>query len=172
MDDIRALAEPLAGKRVLHLSATAFGGGVAEINYTLVPLMQDAGLEVEWRIIRGADEFFNVTKAVHNALQGDPRSLTQEEQEIFQRYNEQNAEELAADAYDYVIIHDPQPIAMIDSFPEHSAKWIWRGHIDFSTPNPDVLEFLLPSLRRYDNAIFHMREYVPRVDDLPEVAIW
>jgi trehalose synthase len=172
MDEIHRLAEPLQGKRVVHVSATAFGGGVAEINYTLVPLMADAGLEVEWRIIRGADEFFNVTKAVHNALQGDPRSLTPEEQEIFQRYNEQNAEELAADAYDYVIIHDPQPIAMIDSFPERSAKWIWRGHIDFSTPNPDVLEFLLPALRRYDNAIFHMREYVPRADDLPEVAIW
>src|SRR5215217_9776550 len=80
---IRTLAEPLAGKRVLHLSATAFGGGVAEINYTLVPLMQDAGLEVEWRIIRGAEEFFNVTKAIHNAIQGDPNALTPEQQEIF-----------------------------------------------------------------------------------------
>src|SRR3954468_17377142 len=81
MDEIRRLAEPLQGKRVVHLSATAFGGGVAEINYTLVPLMADAGLEVEWRVIRGADEFFNVTKAIHNALQGDPRSLTEEERE-------------------------------------------------------------------------------------------
>src|SRR2546427_8971119 len=112
MAQIRKLAEPLAGKRVLHLSATAFGGGVAEINYTLVPLMADAGLEVEWRIIRGEEEFFNVTKAIHNALQGDPRSLTLEEQEIFCRYNEQNAAEFPADAYDYVIVHDPQPIAM------------------------------------------------------------
>ena len=58
MDEIRNLAEPLAGKRVVHLSATAFGGGVAEINYTLIPLMQDAGLETEWRIIRGAEEFY------------------------------------------------------------------------------------------------------------------
>src|SRR2546425_6295143 len=73
MDEIRRLAEPLAGKRVLHLSATAFGGGVAEINYALVPLMLDVGLEVEWRIIKGADEFFAVTKTIHNALQGDPR---------------------------------------------------------------------------------------------------
>jgi trehalose synthase len=172
MDEIRRLAEPLQGKRVVHVSATAFGGGVAEINYTLVPLMADAGLEVEWRIIRGAEEFFNVTKAIHNGLQGDPRSLTVEEQEIFRRYNAENAAEFAADAYDYVIIHDPQPIAMIDAFPERTAKWIWRGHIDFSTPNPDVLEFLLPSLRRYDDAIFHMREYVPRANDLPEIVIW
>ena len=53
MDEIKRLAEPLEGKRVVHLSATAFGGGVAEINYTLIPLMQDAGLQTEWRIIRG-----------------------------------------------------------------------------------------------------------------------
>src|SRR6058998_662756 len=78
MDEITRLAAPLAGKRVVHLSATAFGGGVAEINYTLVPLMADAGLDVEWRVIRGADEFFNVTKTIHNGLQGDPRSLSGE----------------------------------------------------------------------------------------------
>src|SRR5919198_1484122 len=72
MDEIRRLAEPLVGKRVAHVSATAFGGGVAEINYTLIPLMQDAGLDVEWRIIHGQDEFFNVTKTMHNGLQGAP----------------------------------------------------------------------------------------------------
>src|SRR5439155_1706988 len=80
--EIARLAAPLAGKRVVHLSATAFGGGVAEINYTLVPLMADAGLDVEWRVIRGADEFFNVTKTIHNGLQGDPRSLSGEDREI------------------------------------------------------------------------------------------
>ena len=93
MDEIRRLAEPLQGKRVVHLSATAFGGGVAEINYTLVPLMQSAGLETEWRIIRGADEFFNVTKTIHNALQGNPQGLSPEQQDIFRRYNEANATE-------------------------------------------------------------------------------
>src|SRR5918996_6013686 len=91
MDEIRRLAEPLHGKRVVHVSATAFGGGVAEINYTLVPLMQSAGLETEWRIIRGAEDFFNVTKTIHNALQGNPQGLTAEQEEIFRRYNEMNA---------------------------------------------------------------------------------
>jgi trehalose synthase len=172
MDEVRRLAEPLQGKRVVHVSATAFGGGVAEINYTLVPLMVDAGLDVEWRIIHGADEFFNVTKAIHNGLQGDPRSLTAEEQEIFARYNRDNAAEFDADAYDYVIIHDPQPVAMIDSFPERRAKWIWRGHIDFSTPNADVFDVLLPSIRQYDASIFHMREYAPNSDGLKQVVIW
>src|SRR5919202_130262 len=117
MDEIRRLAEPLAGKRVVHLSATAFGGGVAEINYTLIPLMQSAGLEVEWRIIRGAEEFFNVTKTIHNALQGNPQGLTEEAREIFIRYQALNAKEFD-DTYDFVVVHDPQPVGIIDYFPE------------------------------------------------------
>jgi trehalose synthase len=172
MEEISRLAEPLQGKRVLHVSATAFGGGVAEINYTLVPLMADAGLEVEWRIMAGADEFYAVTKAIHNALQGDPRSFTDDDRAIFARYNAQNAAELAPDDYDYVIIHDPQPAAMIDAFDRRRAKWIWRGHIDFSTPNPQALDLLLPSIRRYDTCVFHMREYVPPAGGLQRVAIW
>jgi trehalose synthase len=172
MDEIRRLAEPLAGRRVLGLSATAFGGGVAEVQYTLVPLMQDAGLEVEWRIIHGADEFFDVTKTIHNALQGNPRGLTGEQRACFARYQRLNAEEIDADAYDFVVVHDPQPIGVIDHLGGGSAKWIWRGHIDFSTPNADVFDFLLPSLRRYDAAIFHMADYVPRTDGLPPCVIW
>jgi trehalose synthase len=171
MDEIRRLAEPLAGKRVVHVSATAFGGGVAEILYTLVPLMADAGLDVEWRLIKGQDEFYNVTKTIHNALQGDPRGLTPEQVEIFHRYNAINAEEFEDD-YDFVVIHDPQPVAMIDHFPDSAAKWTWRAHIDLSTPNPDVLGLLVPSIRRYDAAIFHMPEYVPKADGLPHCFIW
>ena len=171
MAEIRRLAEPLQGKRVVHLSATAFGGGVAEINYTLVPLMASAGLDVEWRIIKGADEFFDVTKTIHNALQGNPQGLTAEQQEIFRRYNALNADEFVDDA-DYVIVHDPQPVAMIDHFSGSRARWIWRGHIDFSTPNEQVMDVLAPSLARYDAAIFHLRDYVPRTAGLPTCYIW
>ena len=126
MDEIRRLAEPLQGKRVVHLSATAFGGGVAEINYTLVPLMSSAGLDAEWRIIKGGDEFWNVTKTIHNALQGNPQGLTDEQRDIFRRYQELNAAEFEDD-YDFVIVHDPQPAGMIDYFPDSRANWIWRG---------------------------------------------
>jgi trehalose synthase len=171
MDEIRRLAEPLKGKRVVHLSATAFGGGVAEINYALVPLMKDVGLDVEWRIIQGHDEFFAVTKTIHNALQGDPHGLTKEQQEIFHRYNALNAD-LFEDDYDYVIVHDPQPAAMVDHFPDSSASWIWRCHIDLSTPNPDVLAFLAPPLERYDAAIFHMQQFVPKNVALKQAIIW
>ncbi|MGB2875885.1 MAG: glycosyltransferase [Gaiellaceae bacterium] len=171
MDEIRRLAEPLAGCRVAHISATAFGGGVAEINYALVPLMKDAGLDVEWRIIGGGDEFFAVTKAIHNALQGSPEGLSETQEEIFRRYNALNAEQFEDD-YDYVIVHDPQPAAMIEHFPHTSARWIWRCHIDLSEPNRDVLGFLVPWLARYDGAVFHMPQYVPKVAGLPPAYIW
>src|SRR3954452_23050670 len=114
MDEISALAPPLASRPALELSATAFRGAVAEIQYTLVPLMQDAGLEVEWRIIRGADEFFAVTKTIHNALQGNPQGLTEEQRQCFSLFQELNARELDADAYDFVVFHDPQPVGVID----------------------------------------------------------
>src|SRR4249919_854332 len=171
MEEIRRLAEPLAGRRVVHLSATAFGGGVAEINYALVPLMKDVGLDVEWRIIKGDDEFFGVTKAIHNALQGDLHGLTPAQEEIFRRYNALNAEEFQDD-YDYVVVHDPQPAAMIDHFADSRASWIWRCHIDLSTPNGGVLDLLVPSLERYDASIFHMPEYVPQHVALREAFIW
>ena len=171
MDQIRSLAEPLAGKRVLHLSATAFGGGVAEILYTLVPLMQDAGLDSEWRVIHGQDEFFDVTKTIHNALQGDPTGLSDEQRETFRRYNRLNAEALEG-SYDFVIVHDPQPAGMIEHVREAAGHWIWRCHIDLSQPNRSVLEFLLPWLARYDATVFHRRQYVPSSDGLPAAYIW
>ena len=171
MEQIRGLAEPLAGKRVLHLSATAFGGGVAEILYTLVPLMRDAGLETEWRVIFGQDEFFDVTKAIHNALQGNPRGLSEEERAIFRRYNQGNAEALT-DEFDFVIVHDAQPAAMIEHAREAGRRWIWRCHIDLSTPNREVLDFLEPWLASYDATVFHRQAYVPSWDSLPPAYIW
>src|SRR3954447_16041813 len=95
--EIRELAEDLKGLRVLHLSATAFGGGVAEILYTLIPLMTDVGIDAQWEVMLGREEFYNVTKRLHNALQGNPDSLSDEEWTIFDRYNERNAKDLSGD---------------------------------------------------------------------------
>jgi trehalose synthase len=171
MDQIRTLAEPLAGRRVLHLSATAFGGGVAEILYTLVPLMRDAGLETEWHVIHGQDEFFDVTKTIHNTLQGSEQELTSDQQEIYRRYNRANAEALAGD-WDYVIVHDAQPAAMIEDVRSAGEHWIWRCHIDLSAPNAQVLQFLRPWLERYDAAVYHRRQYVPDGGDLGRAYVW
>ena len=108
IEEIRELAEELEGLKVLHLSATAFGGGVSEILYTLVPLMNDVGIEAEWQVMLGREEFYNVTKLLHNALQGNPDSLSEEEWQIFERYNELNATEISS-GWDVIIVHDPQP---------------------------------------------------------------
>ena len=112
IEEIRELAEPLKGRRVVHLSATAFGGGVSEILYTLVPLMRDVGLEVEWQVIYGREEFFNATKIMHNALQGNPQDLTEEQWATWSQYNEMNARELSR-GWDVCIVHDPQPAALL-----------------------------------------------------------
>ena len=160
IDEIRELAEPLRDRRVLHLSATAFGGGVSEILYTLVPLMRDVGLDCEWHVIYGREEFFNATKVMHNALQGNPQDLTPEQWEVWRRYNEMNARELTG-GWDYAIVHDPQPAAVHSLTPEKASAWIWRCHIDLSTPNPGTLEQIAPYIGTYPASIFHLPEYVP-----------
>jgi trehalose synthase len=170
MAEIRAAAQPLEGLRVLHINATSFGGGVAEILYTLVPLMNDVGLHAEWKVMFGRDEFFNVTKKMHNALQGDERGLSPEDERVFERYNLLNAGGLS-DQYDVVIVHDPQPAAIREGAPLEGARWVWRCHIDVSTPNPEVLDFLLPHLTGYDMSVFHMPGYIPPGDRVPHPVV-
>jgi trehalose synthase len=160
IQEIRELAEPLEGLRVLHLSATAFGGGVAEILYTLIPLMTDVGIDAQWEVMLGREEFYNVTKRLHNALQGNPDSLSEEEWTIFERYNERNAKDLSGD-WDVIIVHDPQPVAVRRHVPDRSKSWIWRCHIDLSSPNPSAIERIVPYVRDYDASVWHVRDYVP-----------
>ena len=158
--EIRELAEAQQGLKVLHLSATAFGGGVSEILYTLIPLMRDVGIEADWQVIMGREEFFNATKIMHNALQGNPQDLTPEEWEVYERYNEMNAADLSS-GWDVIIVHDPQPAMVQQRVPEKARHWIWRCHIDLSTPNPATIDRVVPSLHGYDGALFHMQQYVP-----------
>jgi trehalose synthase len=160
IEEIHALAEPLKGKRVLHVSATAMGGGVSEILYALVPLMRDVGLDADWQIVIGREEFFNVTKMLHNALQGNPHSLTSDDWSIYDRYSQVNARELEGE-FDYVIAHDPQAAALRTYLKDSPGRWIWRCHIDLSTPNPEVLDHMLPFLLPYDRTVFHLNSYVP-----------
>jgi trehalose synthase len=160
IDEIKELCQPLQGKKILHVSATAFGGGVSEILYTLVPLMRDVGLDCEWQVIYGREEFYNATKLMHNALQGAPEDLSEEQWEIWTRYNEMNARELAG-GWDVCIVHDPQPAGLFGLVPEKARGWVWRCHIDLSTPNPETIDHLLPSIASYPATVFHMEQYVP-----------
>jgi trehalose synthase len=174
-DEVVALGERLRGKRVLHVSATSFGGGVAEILYTLVPLMRDVGLEAEWDIMFGSEPFFNVTKSFHNALQGADYELTVEDRAIYEEYNRMSAEALqkAGEEWDIILVHDPQP-ALLKHFsgglsPE--TKWIWRCHPDLSTPNREVLDYLVPHIADYDAQIYTMQEYTPPDVHLPGLTL-
>ncbi|HYH61121.1 MAG TPA: glycosyltransferase [Solirubrobacterales bacterium] len=160
IEEIRALAEPLQGKRVLHVNATAFGGGVSEILYTIVPLMNDIGLDTHWQVILGAEEFFNVTKLMHNSLQGDEQNITDQQWEVFQGYNAMNARDLE-EGWDVVIVHDPQPAGLFNNASEKSRHWVWRCHIDLSTPNAHTIERLRPLIEPYEASVWHMQQYVP-----------
>jgi trehalose synthase len=162
--EIRDLAEPLQGKRVLHVSATAFGGGVSEILYTLVPLMCDVGLDAHWHVILGREEFFNVTKLLHNSLQGDPQPISDQEWEVFEAYNVMNAQGLDGD-WDLAIIHDPQPAGLRANAVERARRWVWRCHIDLSAPNEATLARMLPLLHDYDATVWHLEQYVPATLD-------
>ncbi|HEY6329579.1 MAG TPA: glycosyltransferase [Blastocatellia bacterium] len=171
LSEIRRAAAPLAGARVLHVNSTAYGGGVAEILQTLVPLMRDVGIEAEWQVIVGERDFFTVTKSFHNALQGHSTDLTDEMKEIYLRNNELNGKLFEGD-YDFVIIHDPQPAALLHYHGRDGAShWIWRCHIDTSTPYLPVRDFLKPFLLEYDAAIYTMEEYVSSGLEVPNVFI-
>ncbi|HMC06669.1 MAG TPA: glycosyltransferase [Solirubrobacterales bacterium] len=160
VEEIRQRAEPLAGKRILNVSATAFGGGVSEILYAIVPLMRDVGLDVHWRVILGREEFFNVTKLMHNSLQGDDQGISDQQWEVFEAYNAMNAQGLDDD-WDAIVVHDPQPAALRANAPDRARNWVWRCHIDLSTPNQDTLGRLMPLLREYDETVYHLERYVP-----------
>ncbi len=168
IDKIRELAAPLKGTRVLNLNATSFGGGVAEILTTLVPLMNDVGLAAEWQIIRGSDSFYAVTKAMHNGLQGMFVDWTPEMRETWLETNRENAERFD-ESYDVVVAHDPQPAAILAHLRESDSKgaagkWIWRCHIDLTDAHVQTWELLKPYVKEYDGAIFTLKDYIK--DDL------
>jgi len=170
IEAIKALADNLAGKSVCHVNSTSFGGGVAEILYRLVPLMRNVGLKAEWRVIKGSDEFFNVTKAIHNGLQGMNISLTDQMKKTYLEYNEMNAKELDL-RHEFVVIHDYQPAAIISQYKVRVGKWVWRCHIDLSNPNPDFINFITPVIYQYDSLIFTMEQYVQEPLRAKKVAI-
>jgi trehalose synthase len=158
IDELRALAGPLRGRRVQMVNSTAVGGGVAELLTRLLPLMADLGLATSWDVLAGGPDFFDVTKAFHNALHGAAYDEKPENFEVFLKYNVQNRPLVRPDA-DFTVMHDPQPAALIDARKEHDGHWIWRCHIDLSRPNAAVWQFLEAFVARYDGAIFSSPEF-------------
>lgn len=160
VERLRLLADPLRGARILHLNATPYGGGVAEILRSEVPLLRNLGLAADWKTVTGDRDFFSITKTMHNALQGAERALTDHEKEVYLTYSTRNAL-LLEEEYDLVVVHDPQPLAIPHFHGREGVCWIWRCHIDTAEPHPGLWEFLRPYLDDYDAAVFTLDEFVP-----------
>jgi trehalose synthase len=170
LDALRDVAASLRGVRVLHLSATPYGGGVSELLRSAVPLLENLGLVPEWRVISGDESFFRVTKKIHNALQGANERLDDTDWSAYRDTCAHNAELLGGD-YDVVVVHDPQPAAILTLRGRGRARWIWRCHIDTSSPNSDVWRAFRGYLEPYDAAVFTMREFVPSELPVPRVEL-
>jgi trehalose synthase len=165
IERIRAVAEPFRGARILHINATAYGGGVAELLATHVPLLRSLGIESEWQVLHGSDEFFAITKQVHNALQGAEIEWTPAMQRTYLERVLDNALEMDGE-WDFVVSHDPQPAALLSFLRESpigraSTKWVWRCHIDLTVANQTVWEFFRPFVEQYHASVFTMPEFVP-----------
>ena len=158
IEELRALAKPLRGRSMEMINSTAVGGGVAEILNRLVPLAEELELNVKWNVMSGGEDFFEVTKSFHNALHGAPYHASAKDFEVFLAYNERNRGTLPLDA-EFVVIHDPQPAALIDARKSGSNHWVWRCHIDLSHPHRAVWEFLEKFVSRYDGSMFSSPEF-------------
>jgi trehalose synthase len=161
--EIYAQARGLYGKHIVHLNATYQGGGVAEILYSLVLLMNDVGIDAGWRILHGSQVFFEVTKKFHNALQGGKLNLSDRKKRLYLQVNEDFSRFTHLD-HDCVIIHDPQPLALISSYRKRQP-WIWRCHIDLTDPHKELWDFLKSFLLKYDQLVVSSEKYFKK--DLP-----
>jgi trehalose synthase len=158
VQELHALAAQLKGRSVQMVNSTSVGGGVAEILSRLVPLLKELGVDVRWDVMTGGNDFFEITKAFHNALHGAPFDKSPDCFDIFLAYNEQNRARLEMDS-EFTVIHDPQPAALINGRQNRAGHWIWRCHIDLSQPNPKVWNFLEPYVLRYDGALFSSPDF-------------
>lgn len=162
--DLHRRASRLLTKRIVHMNSTAYGGGVAEMLYSLIPLMNDAGLQAGWRVLVGDNDFFGVTKSFHNGIQGAPIRLTEQKRRLYIQTNEAFSQYTHIGDHDAVIIHDPQPLPII-RFYRKRQPWVWRCHIDLSHPDPELWEFLKGYILRYDLVVVSHDSY--KRPDLP-----
>ncbi len=162
--DIVRAARPLYGLRLLHVNSTFHGGGVAGMLNALVPLMNDAGINADWNLLYGDPALFQVTKKLHNALQGEVVELSEHDKQAYLYVNEKFARYSPISRHDVVVVHDPQPLPML-RYRQKEVPWVWRCHIDLSTPHEPVWAMLKPFILRYDAAVLSSESF--RKPDLP-----
>jgi len=158
LDELNLLAKHIKGRSIKNVNSTSVGGGVAEILNRMMPLLRELGVDASWDVIKGGEEFFWVTKKIHNALHGGEECLTPEMVETFWETSKNNIAEMNCDA-DIVFVHDPQPIALVNKRSGEKQKWIWRCHVDVSRPNQQVWDFLYQFITRYDASVFSAPQF-------------
>ncbi len=171
IDEVVNLGQELKGLRLCHINSTPFGGGVAELLVSYIPLLRALGIEADWQIIRGDRRFFTITKGLHNSLQGAKFTSARPEswRNLYLSINRANAAQLDPN-YDVFIVNDPQPAAMRHYLADNKARWIWRCHVDSSQPDDSVWQFLRPYIQEYDAAVFTTKEFIPKDLRLDKIA--
>jgi trehalose synthase len=162
IERIMRKAKRLSDLRVVNISSTFYGGGVAEILSSLTLTQRALGVRADWRLIQGSPDFFSVTKKLHNAVQGGDINLSDLKKEIYEEINFQNALRMELDA-DLVVVHDPQPLPLITHY-RHTCPWVWRCHVDLSEPNREAWEYLRGFVEEYDAVILSLPEYAQPID--------
>jgi trehalose synthase len=162
VERIQKKAERLQGLHVVNVNSTYYGGGVAELLSSTSLLMNSVGIKTGWRIIQGPPDFFSITKKMHNALQGDEINLSKRKMGIYEEVIYENAIRNHLDSHNMVIIHDPQPLPMIHYY-KKNGPWIWRCHIDLTSPDRDLWNYLAPTIEKYDAVIFSLKDYAQKI---------
>ncbi|HSB06749.1 MAG TPA: glycosyl transferase family 1, partial [Thermodesulfobacteriota bacterium] len=173
IERIQKKAEPLQHLHVANVNSTYYGGGVAELLTSLTLLMNSVGIKTGWRVIQGAPDFFSITKKMHNALQGGEINLSDRKTDIYEEVIYENAIRNHLESHNMVIVHDPQPLPMINHY-KKNGPWIWRCHVDLSSPNKELWNYLKPFIEKYDAVIFSIKDYrkklkTPQVFFMPAI---
>src|SRR5262245_61281687 len=156
-------AERLGPAHLVHISSTFYGGGVTEILTPLTLMMNAMGIATSWHLIQGTPAFFHCTKKLHNTLQGETIEVSEADKAIYEQVVFENATRLHIEDCDAVIVHDPQPLPLIEHFKERDAPWIWQCHVDLSSPNPAVWNYLRGLVEQYDSAVFSLPDYAQQL---------
>ncbi len=162
LDELKVVADRVRHKRLQNINSTSVGGGVAEILTRMIPLLRELGIDAAWDVIKGDQAFFNVTKAFHNALHGNHEQITAEMLDCFREHSEMNLREMNFTG-DVIWIHDPQPAGLIAARKQVGRQWVWRCHIDISTPDQRVWDFLRPYVEQFDASVFSMPDFAQRL---------
>jgi trehalose synthase len=166
---IKKKAKSLQDLHVANVNSTYYGGGVAELLTSLTLLMNSVGIKTGWRVIQGAPDFFSITKKMHNALQGGEINLSERKMQIYEEIIYENAIRNHLDSHNLVIIHDPQPLPMINHY-RKNGPWIWWCHVDLTHPNKQLWNYLLPFIEKYDAVVLSIPDYRQKLKK-PQVFI-